>query len=176
MPIPDDLDQQIRTAAFIQVRRMLELRDPLTSDDLKRGFTFQGERIPLINPQRGIFKPTQMKYALSIKTVVPRKGARIWYDDQKTAHNQIYKGDETVAYSFMGTNPESADNRWLREAMENRIPLIYFLGAFPGHYHAIIPVTIVGWDARALQAQVSMGLPGEMRADPQETRSSAATR
>ena len=104
MPIPDDLDQQIRTAAFIQVRRMLELRDPLTSEDLARGFVFQGERIPLINPQRGIFKPTAMKYALSIKTVVPRKGARIWYDDQKAAHDQIYKGDETVAYSFMGTN------------------------------------------------------------------------
>jgi putative restriction endonuclease len=69
----------------------------------------------------------------------------------------------------MGTNPEAADNRWLREAMENRVPLIYFLGAFPGHYHAIVPVTIVGWDARSLQAQVSMGLPGELRADPQET-------
>ncbi|HET7546153.1 MAG TPA: hypothetical protein VFJ86_00215 [Usitatibacter sp.] len=83
MPITDALDQQIRTAAFIHVRRMLELRDPLTSEDLARGFVFQGERIPLINPQRGIFKPTQMKYALSIKTVVPRKGAKIWYDDQK---------------------------------------------------------------------------------------------
>ncbi len=75
MPISDELDQQIRTAAFIQVRRMLELRDPLTSEDLARGFVFQGERIPLINPQRGIFKPAAMKYALSIKTVVPRKGA-----------------------------------------------------------------------------------------------------
>lgn len=53
--------------------------------------------------------------------------------------------------------------------LENRVPLIYFLGAFPGHYHAIIPVTIVGWDARSLRAQVSMGLPGELRADPQET-------
>jgi putative restriction endonuclease len=169
MPISDELDQQIRTAAFIHVRRMLELRDPLTSEDLARGFIFQGERIPLINPQRGIFKPTAMKYALSIKTVVPRKGAKIWYDDQKAAHNQIFKGDEIVAYSFMGTNPEAADNRWLREAMENRVPLIYFLGAFPGHYHAIVPVTIVGWDARSLQAQVSMGLPGELRADPQET-------
>ncbi|QJR14665.1 HNH endonuclease [Usitatibacter palustris] len=169
MPITDDLDQQIRTAAFIHVRRMLEIRDPLTSEDIARGFTFQGERIPLINPQRGIFKPQQLKYALSIKTVVPRKGARIWYDDQRAAHDQIYKGDETVAYSFMGTNPEAADNRWLRDAMRNQTPLIYFLGAFPGHYHAIIPVTIVGWDAKALQAQVSMGLPGELRADPQET-------
>ena len=62
MPISDALDREIRTAAFIHVRRMLELRDPLTSEDLARGFPFRGERIPLINPQRGIFKPKQMKY------------------------------------------------------------------------------------------------------------------
>jgi putative restriction endonuclease len=169
MPITDDLDQRMRTAAFIEVRRMLELRDPLTASDLARGFQFEGQRIPLINPQRGIFKPQVMKYALSIKTVVPRRGAKIWYDDQRAAHNQIYQGDETIEYSFMGANPEASDNRWLREAMQNRIPLIYFLGAYPGHYHAIIPVTIVGWDAPRLRAQVSFGLPGELRADPNET-------
>lgn len=169
MPISDELDREIRTAAFIHVRRMLEIRDPLTSEDLARGFQFRGERIPLINPQRGIFKPQQMKYLLSIKTVVPRKGAKVWYDDQRDAHAQIYKGDETIEYSFMGENPESADNRWLREAMQNRIPIVYFLGAFPGHYHAIIPATIVGWDPRSLRAEVSVGLDGELRPDPQET-------
>ncbi len=26
----------------------------------------------------------------------------------------------------MGKNPEAADNRWLREAYENRVPVIYF--------------------------------------------------
>ena len=169
MLISDELDQQMRTAAFIEVRRMLEIRDPLTAADLARGFMFQGARIPLINPQRGIFKPSAMKYALSIKTVIPKKGAPIWYDDQKSAHNQVYNGDETIEYSFMGTDSEAADNRWLREAMERRIPLIYFLGAFPGHYHAVIPVTIVGWDARTLRAQVAVGLDGELRPDPQES-------
>lgn len=169
MPISDELDREIRTAAFIHVRRMLEIRDPLTSEDLARGFIFQGERVPLVNPQRGIFKPKQMKYLLSIKTVVPRQGAQVWYDDQRAAHKQIYQGDETIEYSFMGNNPESADNRWLREAMVNRTPLIYFLGAFPGHYHAIIPATIVGWNAKSLHAEVSVGLPGELTADPQET-------
>ena len=62
--ITDALDREIRTAAFIHVRRMLELRDPLTSEDLARGFLFRGERIPLVNPQRGIFKPREMKYLL----------------------------------------------------------------------------------------------------------------
>jgi hypothetical protein len=45
----------------------------------------------------------------------------VWYDDQRAAHDQIYQGDETIEYSFMGANPEAADNRWLREAMQKRI-------------------------------------------------------
>jgi hypothetical protein len=28
----------------------------------------------------------------------------------------------------------TADNRWLREAFENRVPIIYFLGISPGRY------------------------------------------
>ena len=34
----------------------------LSSDDLRAGFVFEGSRVPLINPQRGIFKPTAMQY------------------------------------------------------------------------------------------------------------------
>jgi hypothetical protein len=58
-----------------------------------------------------------MEHLLSIKTVFPRKGGRIWYDDQREVHQQIYAGDEVVDYAFMGTDPNSADNRWLRDAM-----------------------------------------------------------
>jgi putative restriction endonuclease len=77
----------------------------LDSADLAGGFEFGGERIPPINPQRGIFKPRQMEHVLSIKTVFPRSGARVWYDDQRDAHRQIYAGDDVVDYQFMGTDP-----------------------------------------------------------------------
>jgi putative restriction endonuclease len=103
---------------------------------LKPGFAFHGERIPLINPQRGIFKPQQMRYLLSIKTVFPKPGGKVWYDDQREVHRQIFDGDETIDYAFMGQDPTAADNRWLREAFENQIPIIYFLGVAPGHYQA----------------------------------------
>jgi len=49
-------------------------------------------------PRRGIFKPRQMERLLSIKTVFPRRGARVWYDDQRDAHRQIYAGDDVVDY------------------------------------------------------------------------------
>ena len=44
--------------------------------------------IPLINPQRGIFKPQQMRFVLSIKTVFPKPGGKVWYDDQREVHRQ----------------------------------------------------------------------------------------
>lgn len=157
--MPDD--QTLRLAAFNEVRRLTEVRGDLPASELAGGFMFQGERIPLINPRRGIFKPRQMQYLLSIKTVFPRSGARIWYDDRREVHRQIYEGDEAVEYAFMGEDPDAADNRWLREAMENRVPVIYFLGVAPGIYQAIVPAFIDGWDSRGLKARVIFGVPGE---------------
>jgi len=158
-------DQLLRLAAFSTVRRLTEIRGDLTARDLSAGFEFQGERVPLINPRRGIFKPQQMQYLLSIKTVFPRSGARVWYDDQRNVHRQIYDGDETVDYAFMGDNPDAADNRWLREAMENRVPIIYFLGVAPGYYQAFFPTFVIGWDRKALKARVAFGLPRQAELD-----------
>src|SRR5436190_9282617 len=102
----DDSDTLIRMAAFEHVRMLGEIHDHLTATELKPGFVFQGERIPLMNPQRGIFKPQQMQFLLSIKTVFPRAGARVWYDDQREVHRQIFDGDEAVDYAFMGQDPD----------------------------------------------------------------------
>src|SRR5882672_3712079 len=168
-----DNDQPLRLAAFDTVRRLTEVRGDLTAGDLKAGFEFQGERIPLINPQRGIFKPQRMRFLLSIRTVFPRSGARVWYDDQREVHRQIYEGDEALDYAFMGANPDAADNRWLREAMENRIPIIYFLGVAPGFYQAFLPTFVIGWDAATLKARIAFGVTRE---DELEFPESAADR
>jgi putative restriction endonuclease len=119
-------------ATFERVRGLNEIHDHLTATELKPGFLFREERFPLVNPQRGIFKPQQMRFLLSIKTVFPKPGGKVWYDDQREVHRQIFHGDETVDYAFMGKNPDAADNRWLRDAYENQIPVIYFLGMPPG--------------------------------------------
>ena len=97
-----DRDASMRMAAFEHIRRLGEVHDHLAAAELKPGFVFDNERIPLINPQRGIFKPQQMRFLLSIKTVFPKPGGKVWYDDQRNVHSQIYEGDETVDYSFMG--------------------------------------------------------------------------
>lgn len=148
-------DALLRAAAFQHVQRLSEVKTHLTAADIRQGFSWEGTRYPLINPQRGIFKPRDMRYLLSIRTVYPRRGAKVWYDDQRDVHRQIFEGDETVDYAFMGTNAEAADNRWLREAAEHQVPIIYFLGIAPRVYQAIIPAFIVGWDAKTLKARLA---------------------
>ena len=154
----DVADTLMRMTAFTHVLKLSETQDNISAEELRRGFTFEGERIPLVNPQRGIFKPRKMQYLLSIRTVFPRPGKRVWYDDQRQVHSQIFESREAVDYAFMGTNPDAADNRWLREAFENRVPVIYFLGVAPGLYQAIIPTYISGWDANALKARIVFGI------------------
>ena len=109
-----------------------------------------------------------MRFLLSIKTVFPKPGGKVWYDDQREVHRQIFEGDETIDYAFMGQNPDAADNRWLREAFENRIPIIYFLGIAPGRYQAMLPTFISGWDGTALKARVAFGVPDQETLAPPE--------
>jgi putative restriction endonuclease len=108
---PANIDTLMRMAAFERVRGLNEIRDHLTATELQPGFLFRGERIPLVNPQRGIFKPQQMRFLLSIKTVFPKPGGKVWYDDQREVQRQIFLGDEAVDYAFMGTNPDAAMQR-----------------------------------------------------------------
>lgn len=166
--LPLDHDTLMRMAAFEHVRRLAETRDHLTAADIESGFTFRGERFPLVNQRRGIFKPQSMRFLLSIKTVFPKPGGKVWYDDQREVHRQIYEGDETVDYAFMGQNPDSAENRWLREAFKNQVPIIYFLGISPGRYQAVLPVFILGWDASTLKARVAFGVSDRQVLGPPE--------
>lgn len=157
--VEGDLDIRIRSAAFEHVRRLNATHNYLSSQQLAEGFLFEGSRIPLVNPQRGIFKPRQMRHLLSIRTVFPKPGAKIWYDDQRQVHRQIYQSDDLIEYAFMGSNPDAADNRWLREACEQKIPIIYFIGIAPGRFVAQVPAFIAEWNRHALKASVGFGEP-----------------
>jgi putative restriction endonuclease len=149
-------DAAARTAAADYVRRVA-VSDTLTSEQLSAGFEFEGERVPLVNPQRGIFKPRSLKHLLSVRTVFPRSGARVWYDDQRVVHEQVSRGDELVDYAFMGNDPEAADNRWLREARNEQVPFLYFLGVAPGRYTAIWPTYVAEWVPDELKVKLAFG-------------------
>ncbi len=134
----------------------------MSSQILDQGFNFQGRRYPLYNPRRGIFKPKEMRFLLSIKTVFPKPGNRVWYDDQREAHRQIYEGDDAIDYSFTGDDPEASDNRNLREACTLQIPLIYFLGVKPAVYQVVAPVFVAEVDRAGLRARIAFGLADQL--------------
>lgn len=150
-----DVDTSMRLEAFAEIKRLSQTNPALTSKQIAEGFLFHGQRIPFVNPQRGIFKPKQMRHLLSIRTVIKAHGRKVWYDDQREVHQQIFNGDEAIDYSFMGADPDAPDNRWLRDAMELQIPIIYFLGTSPGLYEAIIPTFVVGFDPTSLKAKIA---------------------
>src|SRR5262245_9483192 len=150
----DPDDDGWRTAAFDHVRRLLAGGSVLSREMINTPFFFRGERATLVDPQRGIHKPRTMRHLLSITTVVPRKGRRVWYADQASVHRDIYSGEAGITYSFMGNDPNTAQNQWLRDAVELRIPVIYFVGIKPGLYQPSYPAFLVNWNPAQLNVHI----------------------
>ena len=157
------VDTRLRLAAVEHVKRVA-VSGILTSEDLRAGFVVDGTRVPLINPQRGIFKPKEMRFLLSVRTVFPSTGRKVWYDDQRQVHQQIERGQELIDYAFMKDDPEAADNRWLREVQDDQVPIIYFLGVAPARYTAIWPTFVADWLPRELKARLAFGAPASKAA------------
>lgn len=121
--------------------------DSITSHDLL-DFQFRGEQFRLMDPQAGIRKPLGWSAALSIRTVYRREGQNSPYDDRIAA-------DGTFRYKWRGEDPDHADNRALRAAMEAQLPLIWFFGVGPALYQPIFPVYLLGEEVEQHQFVVA---------------------
>lgn len=134
-----------RAAAFSWLQGQQDTgEETLTRSSLVQGFPYGESVVRLVGPQ-GIFKPKEIKYyPLSITTTT--KGP---YKDSFDPTGNL------ILYSYRGTDPEFHENRRLRDAMRDRIPLIYFFSTIPGQYLAIFPVFIVGDDPKHLTFSVA---------------------
>jgi len=160
-----DRDTHVRLAAFGWLRQQTELHgDVLPWSLLLRGFQFDGRRVPLVS-QQGIFKPAVLpRIPLSIRT--SHEGP---YDDSFTA-------DDLVLYRYRGTDPHHRENVGLRQAMENRRPLVYFHGVVPGKYLAVWPAYIVADDPARLTFTVQVDEAETVAAGLPETAHAASPR
>jgi len=147
-----DTDALVRMAAFRFLEDQLRLsgKDGAVSRTvLAQGFTYQGERVPLLGPQ-GIFKPRLLPdIPLSITTVPIVEGEQRPYDD-------AFGEDGLLRYRYRGNDPDHRDNVGLRLAMQRQVPLVYFHGLVPGLYVPEWPVYIVGDDPQRLTFTVSV--------------------
>jgi putative restriction endonuclease len=90
--------------------------------DLAGGFEFGGERIPLINPQRGIFQAAADGTPVEHQDGVPEKGVGSGMTISARLIVRSTRATNVVDYAFMGTDPNSPDNRWLLDAMQRPNP------------------------------------------------------
>lgn len=149
----DDPDLRVRLAAFAFVDNLRgQGADLLPRSVLAAGFSFEGQRVPLLGPQ-GIFKPRLCRLPLSI-TTVPARG------DQPRPYDDALGEDGLLRYRYRGPDerpePDHPDNVGLREAQRLQTPLIYFHGVVAGRYAAEYPVYIVGDDRAKLTFTVSV--------------------
>jgi len=122
-------------------------RELLAYPDLAQ-FTFEGSRIPLLDPQRGIRKPAGLEAALSIRTTYTKPGQTPPYED-------VQGPDGLLRYKYRGHDPVHPENVALRNAWRAGLPLIWFLAATPGSYVAVFPIWIIGDERDQLQFVVA---------------------
>ncbi|MDP9459861.1 MAG: HNH endonuclease [Actinomycetota bacterium] len=128
-------DDAVRASMFTFLDRLsAQHPEGVPSAELNM-FRVGGRPLKLV-VQPGIWKPAGLAGALTIRTTF-------------TAPNQLppYADDIApgglVKYAYRGTDPQHSDNRALRLAMQEQLPLAYFIGVAPAVYLPQFPVYIV---------------------------------
>ena len=144
-----EYDTELRSAAFAFLDLLARhYPGPLRFEHLAQ-FRFDGERIPLLDHQRGIRKPRQLEAALSFRTVHAARPEDRPYDDEPGP-------DGYLRYKWRGSDPEHPENRALRRALEYRLPMVWFRGVAPGLYMPVYPVWLADEEAFAEQFVVAL--------------------
>lgn len=129
------LDARLRLALFAWLQQRGATHRLMRWRELMQEFSFDGERIPLVQ-QRGIWRVRKLRNrVLTIRTSPDNP-----YGDSFGAD------DGLLRYCYFQSDPQHPDNAALREAMQRKLPLAYFHGQAKGMYQAVWPVFVVGED------------------------------
>jgi putative restriction endonuclease len=133
------LDEELRAAVLIRVQQLqATYGGRIPRQELSAGIIFHGKRVPIWNYQKGIFKPA----------VLGRDGAALTI---QTSADSPYEDEHDpdaghFVYKYRGTDPQHPDNAALREAMVQRLPLVYLVAVDSGIYDAVLPVYVTSDD------------------------------
>lgn len=129
-----DRRARIEAMAWLTIRTN-DGRDAISTQDLA-DFTLDGEPFLLKDRQQGIRKPAGFDAAFSIQTVYRADGQERPYADDVGS-------DGMLRYKWRGTDPGLYVNVALREAMNRKVPLIWFFGVGVAMWKPIYPVYIL---------------------------------
>ncbi len=124
-------------------------RVDLVTQTFLASFEYDGHSLPLMDRQRGIRKPAGMEAALSIRTVFTEPGGTPPYADAAGP-------DGLIRYKYRGNDPLHAENKALRRAYLDGLPLIWFVGIASARYKPVYPVWIVGDEPELLQFAIAL--------------------
>lgn len=155
MVLNDSEEMIFREAAFAWIRAR-QLHTPFfTRDDLSQ-FDFQGTQHRLIGPYTGIWRVKALSdSAVAISTAYVAHGGKRPYEDGEGP-------DGLQRYKWRGTDPNTADNVWLRRAMERGLPMLWLVGIgyVPGTKEQIFeprfPVYLIGEEQNQHQFVVAL--------------------
>ena len=148
-----DLDYELRLAVFQHVGRLRDAGGGVVDfARLNEGIRFRGERVPIWNYQKGIFKPR----------ILGRDGAALSFQTsfKDPYEDELDRDDERFVYRYRGQDPDHPDNRAMRHAHQIGRPLLYLVGIKPGVYEPIFPCYVVGDDPARLSFFVLADVQG----------------
>ena len=132
-------DAELRAAMFGHLDHLLATSpDGSLPSSAINTFTLDGQALRLV-VQTGIWKPAGLDAALTIRTTYTPP-------DRLPPYADTARGDGLIGYKYRGTDPNHSDNRALRQAMVQALPLVYFIGVDRGVYVPRYPVWLVKED------------------------------
>jgi len=138
------IDEEVRAATFAFVQLLRDrYAGRIPRAELMKGVAVRGDRVPIWNYQKGIFKPAILGpegAALSVQT-----SAESPYGDVHDPEAGI------IHYKYRGSDPEHIDNRALRRAWIEQRPILYLVAVDPGFYDAVYPIYVTADDPQHLQ-------------------------
>jgi putative restriction endonuclease len=129
----DEVEQALlRLELFAALEVLVESRGGFATLSELVNFEHRGQRMGLIDRGRGIRNPASLDETLSV--VTSRDGP----------YRDFFGDDGILRYSFREGDPFGGDNRKLRRALTNRVPIIIFEKPLPNVYVPMYPAYVVG--------------------------------
>lgn len=141
---------QLRLAAFAHVKGLVGIHgEVLSAGLLRQGFRFRGEQVYL-KGQQGIFKPKVLDDGAPLSITTGAAGRGTPYRDH------FSEGGERLFYHYRAGNPDHVQNRWMRNALNRKLPMIYFHGVVEGAYLPVWPVFVIGDERHREMFQIAV--------------------